>query len=466
MRDITPTLREAFRLAQVDVPGPVFVELPVDILYHYSIIAEQFASMSSKKSASKPSIKSRIIESYTNFSLKHIFADAWKDQDFDPLPVFVKHPKASQVKKTAEILKKSKRPLILLGSQSVLRPYGPESVIESVKRLGIPVYLNGAARGLMGSNYPLQFRHARKEAIKEADCVLLLGAICDFRLSYGKILKRSSKVISVNRSLASSKLNAGIFWRPEIAIESDVAKFVEELTNTLTGKDVTSSKVDLNVDQEWLETLRKRDNEKDASIERMANEPTDKYLNPLKLLLELRKSFEKDDTILVADGGDFVASASYIMKPNGPLRWLDPGPFGTLGCGAGFALAAKLLNPNKKVVAIMGDGAFGYAVPELDTFVRHKVPVYWIIGNDACWTQIAREQVPMLGSPIGCQLDYTNYHKVAQGFGAKGYQLSEDGDLSSEKNLLQLARDDLENSTVVVNALIGSTKFREGSISV
>lgn len=464
VRDITPTLREAFRVSQVDVPGPVFVELPVDILYPYSIIAEQFASMSTKK---PKSIISKIVQMYTQHSLNHIFADAWKEREFDPLPLSVRQPKNNQIKTSVDLLKKAKRPLIIMGSQSILRPYGPDTIVEDIKKLGIPLYLNGAARGLMGSDYSLQFRHSRKNAIYEADVILLLGAICDFRLSYGRVFKRNSKIISVNRSLAASKLNARIFWQPTLAVESDIGKFVRDLTEALkNGQASKDGKVaDISVDNEWLKTLRQRDDAKDLSIKKMAQETTETYLNPLKLLLKLQEVFKQDDTVLVADGGDFVASASYILKPCGPLRWLDPGPFGTLGCGAGFALAAKLSNPDKKVIAIMGDGAFGYAIPELDTFVRHKIPIYWIIGNDACWTQIAREQIPMLGSSIGCDLAHTDYHKVAEGFGAKGYQLKDDCDLN-DKSILESARKDLENGTVVVNALIGKTKFREGSISV
>lgn len=480
VRDITPTLREAFRVAQVGVPGPVLVELPVDILYPYEVTAVHFNSMSSKNSTGttkKPSIKSRIIQAYSNYSLNHIFADAWKDQDFDPMPVTVKHPAKSQIKQAAELLKEAKRPLILIGSQSILKPHGPESIIENVKRLGIPVYLNGAARGLMGSDYSLQFRHARKEAVRESDCVLLLGAICDFRLSYGRIFGKQTKVISVNRSASLAKLNSGIFWSATVAVESDVGQFLdcltkyiaanEQATNDPNNNNVCESLIDF--DRSWLDQLNEREKKKDKDIEMLASLPTEKYLNPLKLLLEVKRQFANDDSILVADGGDFVSSASYIMKPNGPLRWLDPGPFGTLGCGAGFALAAKILNPDKKVIAIMGDGAFGYAISELDTFVRHKVPVYWVIGNDAAWTQIEREQVPLLGSSIGCKLAYTDYHKVAQGFGAKGFKLDSDKEIKhSSDNVIEKSKLELEktSTTVVVNALIGNTKFRDGSISV
>lgn len=472
VRDIVPTVREAFRLAQIGVPGPVFVELPVDILYPYKIISDQFSAMSPSSAPSKKSqsLTSKIVSAYTNYSLNYIFADAWKHKDFDPMPVSIPQPDRGKVKIVASLLKQAKRPLIIVGSQSVLKPHGPAQVAECIRRLGIPVYLNGAARGLLGSDYPFQFRHSRREAVREADLVILLGAICDFRLSYGRIFKKPTKVISINRSLSAAKLNSGIFWQPELTIESDVGKFLQILMQALGCGEMSASDILFsNIDEKWVQELKNRDAQKDMSICEMASQPTEKYINPLKLILELRRQFSNDDTILVADGGDFVASASYIMKPNGPLRWLDPGPFGTLGCGAGFALAAKILNPDKKVVAIMGDGAFGYAIPELDTFVRHKVPVYWVIGNDACWSQIEREQTPMLGSSIGCRLAYTDYHRVAQGFGAKGYKLSEDCDITNgDKNVLAKAKQELESSktTVVVNALIGRTKFREGSISV
>lgn len=217
----------------------------MDILYPYSVISKQFTSISSNKTTSsttkKSSIKARLIELYTEYLLNHIFADAWKKQDLDPLPVTVRQPKVDQVKQVASFLRRAKRPLIILGSQSVLKPYGPEFVADSIKRLGIPVFLDGAARGILGANYEYEFRHAREEAVKKADCVLILGAKC-----HGCIFDR--KVISINRS---SKLSAGIFRDPIMTVESDVAKFVIDLTSTL--------KPTIAIDREWLSTLKKFD---------------------------------------------------------------------------------------------------------------------------------------------------------------------------------------------------------------
>lgn len=127
------------------------------------------------------------------------------------------------------------------------------------------------------------------------------------------------------------------------------------------------------------------------------------HLNPLKILKTLDKVLP-ENAILVADGGDFVATAAYILHPRSALSWLDPGAFGTLGVGGGFALGAKLVRPESEVWIIYGDGSCGYSIAEYDTFARHKVPVISIVGNDAGWTQIARDQIVFFGSNVACEL--------------------------------------------------------------
>ena len=136
-----------------------------------------------------------------------------------------------------------------------------------------------------------------------------------------------------------------------------------------------------------------------------------------------------EKSMIVADGGDFVATASYILQPRGPLKWLDPGVFGTLGVGAGFALGSKLTNPEAEVWLIYGDGAAGFSLQEFDTLVRHKVPLIALVGNDAGWTQIAREQEVILGDDVGTVLRRTDYHRVAEGYGGKGFVLEREDDI-------------------------------------
>eukprot|EP00501_MAST-03F_sp_TOSAG23-6_P001927 GSMAST32.ASY1.ANO1.2007.1 assembled CDS len=165
-------------------------------------------------------------------------------------------------------------------------------------------------------------------------------------------------------------------------------------------------------------------------------------INPLDLYALL-----PDNSILVADGGDFVGCAANTMSPRGPLRWLDPGAFGTLGVGGGFALAAKLCKPDAEVWIISG-----YSLAEYDTYKRHKTPIGGLIGNDACWIDVA------------CPLDYCAYENVAKGYGGNGIECRkpDEKEIRQVISLYKMA----SGEPMVVNAWIGKTNFREGSISV
>ena len=172
----------------------------------------------------------------------------------------------------------------------------------------------------------------------------------------------------------------------------------------------------------------------------------------------------EDGDIIVADGGDFVATASYILQPRSFTGWLDPGVFGTLGVGAGFILGAKLTHPESIIWAIYGDGAFGYSLMEFDSFVRHKIPVIAIIGNDSGWSQIARDQVEILNDPISTELAATDYHKAVEALGGKGYFID---NINQVNDVLIQAKESVKSGKpTVVNVRIGKTDFRKGSISM
>jgi len=251
-------------------------------------------------------------------------------------------------------------------------------------------------------------------------------------------------------------MNSKQFWFPTQTVQSDVGQYLKELSQSLQG---------YKCDPGWIDTLRKREDEREVELEKSAEKITDVHLNPIKVLKALDKILP-DNAILVADGGDFVGTAAYVLRPRGPLCWLDPGPFGTLGVGGGFALGAKLCNPDKEVWIIYGDGSCGYSIMEYDTFVRHKVPVLSIIGNDAGWTQIAREQVPMLGSDTACRLAFSNYHDIPLAFGGKGELINRDNEKNIEKILESVSKRNSTGESIVVNVLLGKTDFRDGSISV
>jgi acetolactate synthase-1/2/3 large subunit len=153
-----------------------------------------------------------------------------------------------------------------------------------------------------------------------------------------------------------------------------------------------------------------------------------------------------------------------VVRPRAPLSWLDPGAFGTLGVGAGFALGARLARPESEVWLIWGDGASGYGLAEFDSFVRHGVPVIAVVGNDACWSQIAREQVKLLQDDVGTALARSDYHRVAEGFGAAGLVAKTTAEvpqvLAQARGIARAGR------PVLVNVWLDRTDFREGSLSM
>lgn len=453
VRDLVPTMREAFHQAQSGTPGPVFVELALDTLYQQPIVEREFLVKTGG-----PGLTAKIMSKYLRAYASNLFAGAFDDNvDVSPLKVDVPLPSPSDVKSAAELLKSAKRPLILLGAQAPIPPVGAEALSSIIQSLGIPCYLGSMSRGLLGPSSPLQMRQARKDALKEADVVLLGGIVADFRLGYGSALSPKSKVIAINRDKGQLYKNAHIFWKPALAVQSDVASFFKSLQSELGSTFSPPS--------EWIEKLRARDRAKEAKDQEKANGKTDKYLNPVKVLHELDKALP-ENTYLVADGGDFVATASYIVRPKGPLMWLDPGAFGTLG-SASFALGIKAVKPDANVVIIYGDGSVGYTLMEFDTMVRHNLPVTAIVGNDACWTQIVREQVPLLGSPVACNLAFTDYHKVAESLGGHGIKLDDKNNDSLKESFekaFQLTKQ--TKKPTLVNVLIGKTDFRAGSISV
>ena len=358
--------------------------------------------------------------------------------------------RSSSVRAAAAALSRASRPLAIIGSQTLAAGTNPVLAAAAIERLGIPVYLSGMARGLLGPDDPLQLRHRRRQALKEADCVILAGVPCDFRLDYGRQIRRSATVIAANRGRKDARLNR----RPDITAIGDAAVFLEQLADRFVG--VRGRWTD------WIATLKARDAAREAEIEKEAAAASE-FINPIALLREIDRA-AGDNAVFVADGGDFVATASYILHPRGPLSWLDPGPFGTLGVGAGFALGAALARPDAEIWIIFGDGACGYSLAEFDTFVRHGIPVIAVVGNDAGWTQIAREQVKALGDNVGTALSRSAYHEVAAGFGAEGILVKTNAEAPDALARARAAAK--AGKPVLINAWLDRAAFREGSISM
>lgn len=477
VRDLPDAVNEAFFTAQEGVSGPVFVECPIDLLYDESLVREWFAKGGSPGSG-KRSAADRLLTWYLNRHVNRLFAG----NESLSVPV-VRTPDApaageAMIRSIAARLRSAKRPVLVIGSQALVDARFAGDLATAIETIGAPVYLSGMARGLLGASSRLQMRHGRKNALKQADFVILAGVPADFRLNYGRDIGRGVFLVSVNRSEVDVRKNR----RPDVAVVADASNalrriaefFAPDVAQTLlsapaqTRVSVPQTQTGVSVPQveerwsEWRLKLRDADRERDDEIAGQSAASTE-FINPLDLCRRIEAALA-DDSILVADGGDFVGTASYIVRPRSPLSWLDPGAYGTLGVGAGFALAAKLCRPAAEVWLLYGDGSVGFTLSEFDTFTRHRIPVIAVVGNDGCWSQIAREQVDILHDDVGCTLGRAAYQRAAEALGARGLLLRDPADI--DRVLAEAKQLAAAGHSVLINAWIGRTEFRKGSISM
>lgn len=446
VKDFVPVINKAISIALEGTPGPVFVECPIDLLYEEGLVKEWYLAGNKKEA----SLADKAIYWYLNRHVQGVF-EGVKSIEINASPIQVQKSthNNSHVKAVSSAIEKSERPLMLIGSGSLNNAQHVESLAASVNKIGIPVYLSGMARGILGKNNLLQKRHNRKQALKKADLIILAGVPCDFRLDYGRHLSKKAKFISIN----GNKIDLFKNKSPDIAVHANPALFLSKAAEMISKN---------NKWKEWIEALDKSDNEKEHNITEQANEKTN-LINPIALFRTL-DDLLPENTTLVADGGDFVATAAYTLRPRHPLSWLDPGVFGTLGVGGGFALGAKLCNAKDEVWIIYGDGSSAFSIAEIDTMVRHKLPAIILIGNDASWSQIARDQLDILKDDVATVLAYSNYEKIGEAFGAKGRTVKTlDEFVLAVKEAQQSVKDGIP---YVINALIGKSDFRKGSISM
>lgn len=440
---LRPSIDRAMREASTGVPGPVFLECPVDLLYPEALVRQWHLSGQREPRT----VRERAVRWYLERHLDRVFATA-SASGAGPVPPA---PAVSErgVDALAARLTRAARPVIVIGSQAVGTGSDVTALAAAVGELDVPVYLSGMARGLLGASHPLQFRHQRRQALREADLVVLAGTPCDFRLDYGRQIPRRTTLVSINRDPLDLKKNR----RPDLGLSAPpdlVLRALAAARPTPMARDA------------WFEALRAREREREEDIRRRAAQAV-ASINPLALCCAIDGALG-DDSLVVADGGDFVATASYIVRPRAPLSWLDPGVFGTLGVGAGFVLGAHAARPDAEIWALFGDGALGFSLAEFDTLARNRVPLIAVVGNDGKWAQIARDQVAILDDDVATVIGQARYDRVVEGFGARGLLL--DDPARVDETLAEARRIASTGVPVLVNALIGDTDFRKGSISL
>ena len=373
--DIAPQFAEAFRIALSGRPGPVFIELPFDVLFN---------------AIDAPQMPARV----------HI----------DPVP-----PEVGDLQRAFELLRSAEKPLLIAGTQ-VYWDDASDALRDLTAQTQIPVFTNGAGRGTLPMTHPGCFKAARSAALREADVVVLIGTPLDFRLKYGKEgWNPNAKLIQLENDPDEFNRNRSA----DVAMLADARLTLEALAEGLQGVDFSA----------WRARVAELETPKIDQLKKW-KALDDTPINHFRFGAALA-DFIDEETIIIADGGDIVSASAKVINVTRPGQWLDPGPLGCLGVGAPFAIAAQHLMPDKKVLIINGDGSFGLNGFEFDTALRFGLPIVSIVGNDAGWGQIRGPQINMLGEDraVATSLAATRYDKIVEAMGGHGEHVENPDDL-------------------------------------
>ena len=317
------------------------------------------------------------------------------------------------MKEAVRLLREAERPVVFAGS-GIRWSNAHQALAELAHALKAPVFLNSLGRGSLPPQDPYFFSAARRFALSEADVILALGVDWDFRLGFGrKGYAGDVRVVQVD----VAGIHIGRNRPVDVGIVGDPGRVIEQLVEAGLGNAE---------DLDWTERVRTEEARKREEM-RAGMESDAAPVHPRRFAREIR-DFLDPDAIVVGDGGDIVGVTASIVQARDPGHWLDPGPFGTLGVGPGFAIAAKLAKPDKQVAVVYGDGAFGLNCMEFDSAVRQGVPFVGIIGNDGAWNQTRSAQELIYGpgnAPAGTLSRDAAYEKVVEALGGYGERVRE-----------------------------------------
>jgi len=317
----------------------------------------------------------------------------------------------ADIETLADLIVRAKRPVIMLGQQ-VWTCRASAIAKEFVEKLNIPTYMNGAGRGTLGPDHSLSFQLTRRDAFKDSDLTIVVGTPFDFRLGYGKSLKAPT-VVQIDMGYANVGRNRDI----SLGMVGDVGAILRAVLAATTGRLENGAKGR----DEWVAMLRAKETAAvDARMPKLMNNSA--LIHPYRLAYEIDQ-FLTDNSIFIGDGGDVVTFAGNVVRPKGPGLWMDPGPLGTLGVGTGFALAAKMVHPEREVVALFGDGSFAMTGFDMQTSVRDNAPYIAIVGNNSYMNQIRFGQIQKYGKErgnVGNYLGDVHFEKFADMLGVYG----------------------------------------------
>ena len=364
-RRIPEIINKAFRVATSGQPGPVYIDLPGDVLYR------------------------EVDENQVSFpKMPHSVPRVSGDPDL--------------VKKAIALLKDAKRPVIITGT-GILWSRAMEELKQFVELSGIPFYTTPQGRGVIEEDHKLSFLGARNQAWKEADVALFIGTRLNFIVGFGLPPRFAEDVKVIQVDISDEEIGRN---RPvDVGIIGDAKMVLQQLTKE--GRDAFHGRKEL----AWVDTLRgyeKRATEKSQALLNTDQTP----IHPLRLCKEVRDFMDRD-AIIVVDGHEILNFARQSVPTNAPGHRVNAGPNGCMGVAVPFGLGAKVAKPNTQVIVLSGDGSFGMNGMEIDTMIRHNIPAIIVISNNGGW---AGAGVMTAGRDLG----YSRYDKMAEVFGAHG----------------------------------------------
>ena len=360
----------------------------------------------------------------------------------------------ADIERLADLLVKSERPAVLLGTQ-VWTSRGHEEALRLVRELDIPAYFNGSGRGLLPPGDPHHFHRTRGDAFKEADVIVIVGTPFDFRMGYGKRLRNDAAVVQIDLDYRTVGKNRDV----TLGLVGDPGAILGAVADAATASGGAGG----NRRKAWLEQLRALEVEKTEKL--MPLFRSDKSpIHPYRVAWELNE-FLTEDTVYIGDGGDVVTISAQAVQPRSPGNWMDPGALGSLGVGTGFALATGLAHPDKEVLCYYGDGSFGMTAFDMETANRFGAPYIAVIGNNSAMNQIRYGQITKYGEErggVGNLLGDVPFSKFAEMLGGYGEEVHEAGEIAPA---LQRAREAVRSSgkSAVVNIWVDPKEYAPGT---
>ncbi|WP_286929177.1 MULTISPECIES: acetolactate synthase [Aeromicrobium] len=372
LADIAPVVDEAFTLAGSSHRGPTFVDIPMD-------------------------------EFFNSGPVEHVSTGPSKDR-LEPDP--------DAVARIVRLLAQARRPVVILGSD-VWSDHAEEAALRFVQETGIPAIANGMGRGIVPGGHPNLVTKARSRALGTADLVVVVGTPLDFRLGFGRFGGKEGGDPAVTVHVADSPGQVSTHASLGGSVAGDLSLVFDAL---LQGLQSGTSRPDWTPWLGELQDVVASAVERDSALLTAEADP----IHPARIYGELLPRLA-DDAVVIGDGGDFVSFAGKFVEPQRPGGWLDPGPYGCLGAGLGAAMAARIARPSSQVVLLMGDGAAGMSLIDVDTLVRHNLPVVIVVGNNSAWGLEKPPMQMLYGYDVAADLaPNTRYDQVVEALGGGG----------------------------------------------